>query len=78
MSDCHATHVVVNENVIDVDALTRLVSHPSCGAISSFIGITRDSFENKTVTRLDYEAYGPMAEKEMSKVADEVSCSGRS
>lgn len=31
------------------------------GAISTFLGITRDTFDGKRVVELEYEAYGPMA-----------------
>merc|ERR1712178_416981 len=38
------------------------------GAISLFVGTTRDNFEGKTVLRLEYEAYEEMAQKEMLKL----------
>uniref|UniRef100_A0A7S1FMY4 MOCS2B n=1 Tax=Corethron hystrix TaxID=216773 RepID=A0A7S1FMY4_9STRA len=41
------------------------VTHPTCGAISTFLGTTRSTFGDKTVTSLKYEAYVPMAEKEL-------------
>eukprot|EP00013_Stygamoeba_regulata_P016977 CAMPEP_0177671884 /NCGR_PEP_ID=MMETSP0447-20121125/24994_1 /TAXON_ID=0 /ORGANISM="Stygamoeba regulata, Strain BSH-02190019" /LENGTH=206 /DNA_ID=CAMNT_0019179411 /DNA_START=669 /DNA_END=1289 /DNA_ORIENTATION=+ len=41
----------------------------SCGAVSCFIGTTRDSFHGKKVLRLEYEAYEPMALKEMRNLA---------
>ena len=50
--------------------LARVVSEctlASCGAIATFSGTTRDSFEGRTVTSLAYEAYEPMALKEMAK-----------
>lgn len=33
----------------------------SAGAVSTFIGTTRDSFEGKDVTHLEYESYPEMA-----------------
>lgn len=44
----------------------------STGAVSMFIGTTRDSFENKKVTKLSYEAYEPMAMKELKKICEAV------
>jgi hypothetical protein len=44
------------------------VPDPGAGAISLFIGTTRDNFEGKHVVRLEYEAYIPMALKEMRKI----------
>lgn len=40
----------------------------SCGAVASFVGITRDSFQGKRVAKLSYEGYVPMAEKELKKL----------
>jgi len=34
---------------INSEEILSLVTSPKCGAISTFIGITRDNFENKTV-----------------------------
>ena len=53
---------------ISLEECTKFVSQPSCGAISTFLGITRDNFDNKTVTKLSYEGYVPMAEKELIKL----------
>jgi molybdopterin synthase catalytic subunit len=41
------------------------VADPGAGAIATFSGVTRDTFEGKTVLKLEYEAYAPMAEKVM-------------
>jgi molybdopterin synthase catalytic subunit len=37
-----------------------------------FIGTVRDNTQGKTVLRLDFEAYAPMAISEMQKIADQV------
>ncbi len=42
------------------------------GAISTFLGTTRDTFEEKTVTYLEYEAYPEMALKSMLEICSEV------
>lgn len=60
--------IKLTHKVLSVEEATSLVTHPSCGAISLFIGTTRDNFEGKTVTKLAYEAYEEMAEKEMGKI----------
>ncbi|XP_041915263.1 molybdopterin synthase catalytic subunit [Alosa sapidissima] len=54
------------------DDVSTSVTCPSCGAISMFIGTTRDSFEGKTVIQLEYEAYIPMAESEMKKICTSI------
>lgn len=57
---------------LNVDEISNLVSSPSCGAISLFVGTTRDNFENKQVVQLEYEAYEPMAVKAMEKVCEDI------
>lgn len=52
--------------------ISELVARESCGAISMFAGTTRDNFENKEVISLEYEAYEPMAIKEMTRICDEA------
>eukprot|EP00466_Bigelowiella_natans_P005544 jgi/Bigna1/142995/aug1.74_g17703 len=43
-----------------------------CGAIATFVGTTRNTFQGKTVTQLSYEAYAPMALKQMKKICLEM------
>ena len=38
----------------------------------SFSGVTRNNFEGKKVIQLEYEAYKPMAEKEMQKICSDI------
>ena len=37
-----------------------------------FIGTTRNNFNGKTVIRLEYEAYIPMARREMGKICESI------
>ena len=57
---------------IDTAALVRSVARPSDGATIVFEGIVRNHSEGKSVESIDYEAYLPMAEKEMARVVDGV------
>ena len=43
-------------------------SSPGCGAVSVFVGITRDNFDGKVVTNLLYEGYTPMAIRELRAI----------
>ncbi|CAF3482072.1 unnamed protein product [Rotaria socialis] len=63
---------VDQEYLPESDFLYRRVVSPSSGAVSSFIGITRDNFEGRRVTRLSYEAYEPMALKELNRLCDDA------
>ncbi|PNF34914.1 Molybdopterin synthase catalytic subunit [Cryptotermes secundus] len=64
--------VKILNSKLSVEEISNLVSSPSCGAISLFVGTTRDNFENKQVVQLEYEAYEPMAEKTMRKVCEDI------
>jgi molybdopterin converting factor subunit 1 len=57
---------------IDVAALERAASDPGAGAIVTFAGTTREENAGRRVTRLEYEAYEPMALSEMRKIAREA------
>lgn len=57
---------------IDVESLLGRVGSPDCGAISVFIGTTRDHFQGKKVLKLIYEAYEPMAKRELLRVCNRV------
>lgn len=62
----------VSEDIPSVQECNDFVTDPSCGAISTFVGTTRDNFDGKTVTKLSYEGYVPMAEKELRKLCDDA------
>lgn len=53
---------ILEENhPIDMSKYINYVHSPHCGAIATFSGTTRDTFEGKEVLELRYEAYVPMA-----------------
>ena len=62
----------VTPHPIDPGILIEEVRDPSAGAIALFLGTTRDHHQGREVTRLDYEAYSGMAEKELAKIAQTV------
>eukprot|EP01032_Pedospumella_encystans_P035760 gene35760-40453_t len=53
--------VSMSRNTLDLNALISSARSPSAGAVTSFFGTTRDTFEGKDVTHLEYEAYPEMA-----------------
>ncbi|XP_017475538.1 PREDICTED: molybdopterin synthase catalytic subunit [Rhagoletis zephyria] len=67
-----ANFLLITRDPLDVGAISTLVSHEKCGAISLFVGTTRNSFEGKTVCSLEYEAYEPMAYKELQNICAEL------
>src|SRR3954466_7474978 len=48
---------------------------PSDGAYVLFEGVVRNHHEGKAVESIFYDAYRPMAEKEIAKVVDDVKAS---
>jgi molybdopterin synthase catalytic subunit len=54
---------------IDLDRLARAVRDPAAGAVVTFLGTTRDRNAGRNVTRLEYEAFTPMAVREMERLA---------
>lgn len=61
--------VLLNDETLSVEAAQKFVSTDGSGGIAIFIGTVRNKTDNKTVTRLEFEAYQPMAIKEMQKIA---------
>lgn len=53
---------------IRMDELTAFVADPGAGALTTFVGTTRDTNDGRRVIRLEYECYPGMAEKEMAKI----------
>lgn len=41
--------IELTEEKLDVTDVSEKVAHESCGAVSMFVGITRDNFEDKKV-----------------------------
>jgi molybdopterin synthase catalytic subunit len=54
------------------EAYAKILADPRCGAHCNFEGRVRDHQDGKTVVRLDYEAYPPMATVELQRIADEA------
>jgi len=48
------------------------VRRDDAGAIAVFLGTTRDNFQDKIVTRLEYQAYTPLGIKTMSRILSEA------
>ena len=62
----------VLETPLSVAEATAAVSGPHVGGIDLFLGAVRDHNAGRAVTRLEYHAYVSMAEKEMQRIADEI------
>jgi molybdopterin synthase catalytic subunit len=64
--------VKITSDNLDVTACISSVMLPHSGGIDVFIGTVRNETKGKKVVRLEFEAYEPMAVKEMNKIALDV------
>ncbi|XP_067634776.1 molybdopterin synthase catalytic subunit [Eurosta solidaginis] len=63
-----ANFLAITHDTLDAGVISKLVSHEKCGAVSLFVGTTRDTFDGKQVHSLEYEAYESMAYKELENL----------
>jgi molybdopterin converting factor subunit 1 len=62
-------HAAISEEPLSLDRLARMVARDAAGAVVTFSGVTRE------VDRLDYEAYGEMAEERIAAILAEAHAS---
>lgn len=62
----------VTAEPIDLAPLLAAVQAPERGGVASFLGLVRNHHEGRGVLRLDYSAYGPMAEAECGRIVAEA------
>jgi molybdopterin converting factor subunit 1 len=68
-ADCEGVRVVLQREPIATQALIREMAAPADGAVLTFEGVVRDNSRGRRTLYLDYEAYEPMAQNEMQKLA---------
>ena len=64
--------ISLSTTTIDVPAVLEAISTPESGGIDVFIGTVRNQSKGKSVQRLEYSAYVPMAEKLMAQIEGEI------
>lgn len=57
---------------IDLNEVYAYLGSEETGAINLFVGTVRNHSKGKKVLKLDFEAYEPMALKELQKVAEQA------
>lgn len=62
----------LTDDPIDPQALVRRVMRRSDGAYVLFEGVVRNHHEGKAVESIFYDAYRPMAEKEMERIVRDI------
>lgn len=66
------TEIKILASQIDVLSAIDYIMSPESGGIDVFIGTVRNATKGKKVVRLEFEAYEPMALKEMEKLASQA------
>ena len=64
--------VSITDNPIDVQSVLEGLRTPQAGAIDVFIGTVRNHSAGRTVHRLEYTAYVPMAERMLARIENET------
>jgi molybdopterin synthase catalytic subunit len=70
-----ARRLAIGPDVIDLQELVQAVSSEdpgAHGAIVTFVGAVREENNGRRVTRLEYEAYEPLALRAFAIISDEV------
>lgn len=66
------TEVLLTKESLSTEVVIERISDAKCGAISLFVGTTRNHHEGKQVVKLEYECYVPMAEKTIKNICNEI------
>ncbi len=64
--------IVITYEELHPDQFTNLVRRDTSGAVVTFLGTTRDTFEGKQVVRLEYEAYEEMAYRKLEEIRQQL------
>ena len=62
--------ILISDKPLSTDSCYSFVLNEESGGVSVFVGTVRNHHKNQEVTHLEFEAYGPMAIKEMKKIAE--------
>ena len=62
----------ITREPIDKPGLEQRLITGAAGAVVTFDGVVRDNTKGRKVVTLDYDAYPPMAVKEMRRVGEEI------
>ncbi len=64
------TFSIHNGPLPSIDEVSDSLVKTQSGAVSVFLGVTRDNFNGRSVTQLSYECYDKMALKCMESICD--------
>ncbi len=61
--------IQLTDERLSIDNVRTRLDAPDTGGTCIFVGTVRDNTSGKKVTALEFEAYMPMAQREMKKIA---------
>ncbi len=64
--------ILVTDQPLNTEAIIKSVESLDGGAVNVFIGTVRNATKGKKVLKLEFEAYEPMASKELTKIVDKA------
>ncbi len=64
--------IQISDQPLQVKACADFVKDHAAGGNTLFVGTVRDQTKGEAVKKLDFEAYKPMAIKEMEKIAESI------
>jgi molybdopterin synthase catalytic subunit len=62
--------IEITDKQIEIQRIIDAAFSEKAGAVNTFIGTVRNQTKDKKVTRLEYEAYEPMAISEIKKIIE--------
>ena len=66
------SHIVLTGDPLDAAAVIDAVTTPLNGAVVVFEGIVRNNSRGNAVSHLEYEAYEPLARKQLNVIVEEA------
>jgi molybdopterin converting factor subunit 1 len=65
-------HVLLSPDALSLDRCIAAVSGPGMGGLVTFTGMVRGQSRGVAIDHLEYEAYPPMALREMTRLCEEI------
>jgi molybdopterin synthase catalytic subunit len=64
--------IAITRSPIDPDAMAAAIRSQSDGALVTFLGVVRNHADDRSVDRLEYHAYEPMALSQLERIGREA------
>jgi molybdopterin synthase catalytic subunit len=71
-STMRSNHFLLTEHALSESHAREILANPECGAIVLFVGTVRNTAYDIPVLYLEFEAYEPMALRELDSIANEI------